>query len=534
MAFCKQCGAALPADVAFCPFCGAPIDKEALENAAAPVEAPVAPVEAPVEQPAAPTVPYQAQPTPPAAPQKKKSRAGLIIGVIAGVLVLLLVATGLVWWFVGRDACGTLFGSAFSRLSTEEQAETLVLTKLEEGAALLPAKSAQSVSTNCELSLSLPESLTADNMQLALISYITADLGILTDAETGESLFDVNVKMAGMQVFSGMLTLDETGVGIYNEKAQTYSVMPFDALSDADLQGSLALVEGMNGFDLMSLSDPIKALITETNVAKEEDVAFTLGGTEYLSDCYTITPTEEEWNAFLTSGYDMLRPLLTSYAALYGTTADFTETDADAIADAAAALAKEQATLQLYAVDESLVRIGIESNDAAIDLFARTTDNDDDTQTTTFLCTVDAEGDRVLDLSSEYIHATDADSTLTLTATITIDGSAYVLAINSTLSAETPALFSHPYGTTRITVTSDDLEAPVVMALRVEKTDDGTKLTVALEQFVPLSGLDLSGTELYLALSDAPCTATWPTIPATTVDQDGLSDAVSDCLGDLF
>lgn len=93
MAFCKQCGAALPADVAFCPFCGAPIDKEALENAAAPVEAPVAPVEAPVEQPAAPTVPYQAQPTPPAAPQKKKSRAGLIIGVIAGVLVLLLVAT---------------------------------------------------------------------------------------------------------------------------------------------------------------------------------------------------------------------------------------------------------------------------------------------------------------------------------------------------------------------------------------------------------------------------------------------------------
>lgn len=124
MKFCKQCGASLEDDMMFCGQCGAsqaetPAEQAAevveqatetvetaaeaaVVEAAAPEAAPAAqPEAAPVAQPeVAPAAPYVApvyQQTPaPAAP--KKSKKGLIIGLVAAVLVIAAAVVGVVFF----------------------------------------------------------------------------------------------------------------------------------------------------------------------------------------------------------------------------------------------------------------------------------------------------------------------------------------------------------------------------------------------------------------------------------------------------
>ncbi len=126
MKFCKQCGASLEDDMMFCGQCGAsqaeaPAEQaaevveqaaetvavaEAVVEAAAPEAAPAAqPEAAPVAQPeVAPAAPYAApvyQQAPVEAPAQaapKKSKKGLIIGIVAAVLVIAAAVVGVVFF----------------------------------------------------------------------------------------------------------------------------------------------------------------------------------------------------------------------------------------------------------------------------------------------------------------------------------------------------------------------------------------------------------------------------------------------------
>lgn len=95
MAFCPNCGERLPDSAAFCPGCGSPIAARPAAPAA-PEAAPAAPFY-PSEPAYSPEPSYYA-PSPAPAPAKKK-KTGLIIGLIAGlvligVVLLILFLTG--------------------------------------------------------------------------------------------------------------------------------------------------------------------------------------------------------------------------------------------------------------------------------------------------------------------------------------------------------------------------------------------------------------------------------------------------------
>ncbi len=99
---CKKCGFQNAADSKFCRSCGAHLEAEnAVPDAP---EAPLPPPQA-VPPPYQPAPPHQPAPYPPQQMplqpyQKPKSKTGLIIGLILGILVLLAAAAAAVYFFV--------------------------------------------------------------------------------------------------------------------------------------------------------------------------------------------------------------------------------------------------------------------------------------------------------------------------------------------------------------------------------------------------------------------------------------------------
>jgi hypothetical protein len=102
---CRNCGTVLPDGTPACPTCGA--------RFAPYPQAPYPPQQLAPGQPAyqQPAVPYPAQPIAPQAqapaPSKKRSRTGLILGIVAGVIVLLAAAAAAAWFFVLHPAAPT-------------------------------------------------------------------------------------------------------------------------------------------------------------------------------------------------------------------------------------------------------------------------------------------------------------------------------------------------------------------------------------------------------------------------------------------
>lgn len=107
--FCPKCGSQLPEHAAFCGTCGASLNAVPAPNpiqeppVAAPIQTPAQPVPQPVPQ----QIPVVTAPVAVAAPAEtlKKKKTGLIVGIIAGVVVL-LVGTFAVLWLTGIISFG--------------------------------------------------------------------------------------------------------------------------------------------------------------------------------------------------------------------------------------------------------------------------------------------------------------------------------------------------------------------------------------------------------------------------------------------
>lgn len=102
--FCKKCGTELAADAAFCEKCGTPVSSTIPPAAESPVSEPSVPAQDAANQPLTgqdateqPTAeqPVQSADAPetssPAAPEKKKSKKGLIIGIIIAVIAVICI-----------------------------------------------------------------------------------------------------------------------------------------------------------------------------------------------------------------------------------------------------------------------------------------------------------------------------------------------------------------------------------------------------------------------------------------------------------
>ena len=106
---CSQCGAPLPEGSRFCQTCGAPVNQQPAANAQTPQGA-VPPQQPAYQQPQQPPYPpYTQQPygTPPYPGPPKKKKTGLIIGLIAGAVILIGAAVALyLFVFSGTPVTG--------------------------------------------------------------------------------------------------------------------------------------------------------------------------------------------------------------------------------------------------------------------------------------------------------------------------------------------------------------------------------------------------------------------------------------------
>ena len=96
MAFCPYCGSEVEQDAKFCTECGAALEQQTPQPQPAAQTQPTAPQPQRADGfPPPPEAPY---PAPQPKTAKKRSKAPLIIGIVAGVLVLLAV----LWGLIGR------------------------------------------------------------------------------------------------------------------------------------------------------------------------------------------------------------------------------------------------------------------------------------------------------------------------------------------------------------------------------------------------------------------------------------------------
>lgn len=303
MKYCPNCGEPLEDKAAFCPVCGKKLPVEEKPEA---VEAPAEAAPAAAAAAAAPAAACNEAPA--EKPKKKKSKAGLIIGIVALLLVGALAAT----YFTG--AYKKLMPTTRSKLAIAEL--ELINRDLD---AFFEAQNKAELDRDIKAKANVTLDIDTDGgflSEAAIMEMLLENISLDADIErTGaKAAAKIGIGYNGNPVLDATAVKTDDKLGVYIPQLDdNYYTIGIQALAeklaenageDADFDldsllsgsGSEPLDEEKTRRELLEIFEIIAKVSTKENTVSESDVENELFGGEIRKTCdvYTVTPGEEE------------------------------------------------------------------------------------------------------------------------------------------------------------------------------------------------------------------------------------------------
>lgn len=497
MAFCEKCGSIMSEEQTFCTACGARVQEE--NNSPQEMNSELA---------------FEQQPI---VAVKKKKKKGLAIAlIIIACVVVLAVAGFLVYKF------------AFS-LTPKETVDAAVADWMSETAEKSEKLfNVESLSNDYQLSLHLddvivPGSEAESQMAFALISTLKLNIGVDVNPDENQYLIGLSASMSGSELIKEVATISEEGIGLYNAEQGKYVIVSWEELGiDKEMLDSLestVLPSDKISSLATAFSESFALLTSDENIVLEKDVDVALKNGQNIScDMYTVTPSKEQWEAFLNGIVDAIdaRKFIKSIVMPYS----FYNEAYDFVSEAAEKLVEENVSFKLGLIGKDIMAFELSFEEGQIS-FERTEGY--------YNLTLDAI-DSVL--SVEGVEESDEIGTVTFSYDPGYN-SPIVLIADYDLSSDDNPNDSKVYGTITFTVITEDIDGVKLIFSAAKKDGGGSEYVISVQNLIT-DEVIINDASLVITTTDEKTKVEWPTIEPEMGTAEDLEEVFKMGLSDML